>query len=439
MRAVIMAGGKGTRLLELTKDELPKPMIPVNGKPILEWQIECLRRNGVTDICIIVGHLGGKIKEHFGDGNDFNVNLTYFSEEIPLGTAGALAHVKDFLTEDHFLLVYGDVIFDIDIHRMDEYHKQKKAKATLFIHPNSHPYDSDLVITDPIGQIIGFDSKSNHRSYWYNNMVNAGFYILSNEICNNIPENSKVDLEKDILFKNLGNDSGIYGYVSTEYIKDAGTINRIKRVESDMINGIVAAKNLSKPQKCIFLDRDGVLNKTGGLIYDIDKLELEDSAVKALSLINTSEYLAVVITNQPVIARGLCSIDELDEIHKKLQTLFGEKHVYFDDLFYCPHHPDKGYPEENPEYKIDCDCRKPKTGMLLTASDKHNIDLKKSWFIGDRTVDIKTGLNAGVKTILVRTGAAGGDKKYDVTPDHISDDVQSAVEYILMKTKENCI
>jgi len=235
------------------------------------------------------------------------------------------------------------------------------------------------------------------------------------------------------LFKNLKNRPGIYGYASTEYIKDAGTANRIRRVEADIENGVVAAKNLSKPQKCIFLDRDGVLNKADGLVSDINRFELEDTAADALALINASQYLAVVITNQPVIARGLCSIDELDEIHKKLQTLLGEKHVYLDDLFYCPHHPDKGYPEENPEFKIDCDCRKPKPGMLLTASDKHNIDLKNSWFIGDRTVDIKTGQNSGVKTVLVKTGAAGKDKKYDVTPDHIAENILDAVEYILRK------
>jgi len=431
MRAVIMAGGKGTRLLELTKDELPKPMFPVNGKPILQWQIECLRRNDITKICLVIGHLGEKIKEFFGDGSEFGVELSYFTEDVPLGTAGALAHIRDFLSDDYFLLVYGDVIFDIDTSRMEAFHTGKRAEATLFVHPNSHPYDSDLVILDSDGLVIGFDSKKNVRSYWYENMVNAGFYILSNEICKDIPENKKTDLEKEILFKNCGVDTNIYGYVSTEYIKDAGTIDRIHRVEADIKSGAVAAKNLSKPQKCIFLDRDGVLNKYVGLLHEPERLTLEDTTVDAVAKINTSQYLAIVITNQPVVARGLCSIEDVDDIHKKLQTLLGQNHVYLDDLFYCPHHPDKGYPEENPDYKIECECRKPKTGMLKDAAAKYRIDLTKSWFIGDTTVDIKTGKNAGVKTILVKTGEAGGDGKFNVTPDHVADNILDAVEYIL--------
>jgi len=339
--------------------------------------------------------------------------------------------LTEFLKDEYFLLVYGDVIFDIDISRMEAFHKQKKAAATLFVHPNSHPFDSDLVVLDNDSRIIGHDSKKNIRSYWYENMVNAGFYIISKDICKGIPKTGKIDLEKDILFKNCGKDSDIYGYVSSEYIKDAGTVDRIRRVEADLGSGVVAAKNLSKPQKCVFLDRDGVLNKFVGLLSDIDKLELEDTAAEAVAMLNTSEYLAIVITNQPVVARGLCSIEDVDEIHKKLQTLLGRQHVYLDDLLYCPHHPDKGYPEENPDYKIDCECRKPKPGMLLTAEVKHNIDLAKSWFIGDTTVDIKTGKDAGMKTVLVKTGEAGRDGKYAVSADHVADNVLDAVEYIL--------
>lgn len=440
MQAVIMAGGKGTRLRELTKDELPKPMIPVNGKPIIQWQIECLRSNGIVDICIVIGHLGEKIKDYFGSGNDFDVNLSYYTEETPLGTAGALAYIKHLIPGNYFLLVYGDVIFDIDINRMEAYHNKKNSLATLFVHPNSHPYDSDLVILDPIGRVVDFDSKMNIRSYWYNNMVNAGFYILSKEICNAIPENTKTDLEKDILLKSCKrglstqgvlDTQDIYGYVSTEYIKDAGTIDRIERVEKDMISGNVAAKNLSKPQKCVFLDRDGVLNKYIGLLYETEQFELEETAVQAVAKLNSSHYLAIAITNQPVVARGLCSIDDVNEIHEKLQTLLGENHVYLDDIFFCPHHPDKGYPEENPDYKVDCECRKPKPGMLQTASAKYNIDLANSWLIGDTTVDIKTGKDAKLKTVLVRTGEAGKDKKFDATPDHIADNILDAVEYIL--------
>ena len=432
MQAVIMAGGKGTRLLELTKDEIPKPMVPVLGKPLLRRQIECLRDNGINEIFIIIGHLGEKIQSYFGDGVEFGVSLKYYKEESPLGTAGALAQIKQLLSGEYFFLVYGDVIFDIDISLMETFHRKQKALATLFVHPNSHPYDSDLVILSNDGRVVGYDSKNNTRTdYWYENIVNAGLYILSSDICDLIPKSGKTDLEKDILFKHCGQHSSIYGYLSSEYIKDAGTKDRIIKVENDIKNGVVASKNLSKPQKCVFLDRDGVLNKHVGLLHETSQLELEDTAIEAIAKLNSSEYLTIVITNQPVVARGLCDIETVDEIHKKLQTLLGNNHVYLDDIFFCPHHPDKGYPEENPDYKIICECRKPKSGMLKTAAAKYNIDLERSWFIGDTTVDMETGRRAAVRTILVRTGEGGKDGKYDAIPIHIAENILDAVKYII--------
>ena len=431
MKAVIMAGGKGTRLLELTNDEIPKPMAQVAGKPILLWQIECLKRNGITDICLVVGHLGEKIEDFFGDGTKFGVTLSYFFEKKPLGSAGALAHIKHFLSGDYFLLVYGDLIFDININQMEEFHKQKESYATLFVHPNSHPFDSDLVILNSESRVMGYDSKKNVRDYWYENIVNAGFFIISIEICSKIDENRKTDLEKDLIFNNCGKNSDIFGYMSSEYIKDVGTTDRILQVESDIQNGVVAAKNLTLPQKCIFFDRDGTINKHKGLIYRVDDMELEETAGEAVRKVNQSRFITGIITNQPVIARGLCEVEDVEEIHRKMTTLLGRDGAYFDFISYCPHHPDKGYPGEKPAYKIPCKCRKPEIGMITKAEKAMNIDLSRSWLIGDTTRDIQTAKNAGIRSILVKTGEAGMDKAFVAEPDMVCDDVLSAVEFVL--------
>ena len=146
MQAVIMAGGKGTRLRAITNDEIPKPMAPIAGKPILEWQMECLRRQGITDVVLIIGHLGHKIREYFGDGTAFGLRLSYLEETTPLGTAGALSLLPPLLTQDCFYLIFGDVLFDIDLERMRRFHQEKRSAATLFVHPNTHPFDSDLVV-----------------------------------------------------------------------------------------------------------------------------------------------------------------------------------------------------------------------------------------------------------------------------------------------------
>lgn len=431
MQAVIMAGGKGTRLASITKDIIPKPMVPLFGKPLLLWQIEQLNTNGITEIIMIIGHLGDTIINYFGDGSKLGVHIKYIEENEPLGTAGAFYYLKDMLKEDYFLLVFGDVFFNIDIERMERFHRDKKSKATLFVHPNSHPFDSDIVSSNGDGKIESFDSKNNTRDYWYNNCVNAGFYILNSSICNQINSPIKTDLEKDLLMKYVENKESIYAYCSPEYIKDVGTVERIHQTMQDIQNGYIDDKCLKNKQKCIFIDRDGTINQYKGLIYKEEDFNLEECTIDAIRRINESGRLGIVITNQPVVARGLCDIEDVENIHRKLETLLGREGVFVDDIEYCPHHPDKGYPEENPLYKIECTCRKPNIGLIEKSVEKFNIDLEQSWMIGDTTSDIQTGKNAGLRTALVLTGEAGKDKKYDVQPDIVCDNLLEAVNKIL--------
>ena len=430
MQAVIMAGGKGTRLRSITNDEIPKPMAPIAGKPILQWQIECLRRSGVTDILLIIGYLGEKIEAYFGSGADFGVRIDYFREEQPLGTAGALAEVADRLEED-FLLVFGDTIFDISIPRMMAFHREKQAEATLFVHPNSHPFDSDIVLRDETQRVCGFLSKHDTRTDWYDNCVNAGFYIVNKRLCGRIVRGEKTDLEKQVLWPLARQGGAVYAYLSPEYIKDVGTPERITAAAGELERGVVAARNLEKKQKCVFLDRDGTVNQYRGLISTPEQLELEPCAAEAIRLLNRSGYLAVVVTNQPVVARGMCSVEDVENIHRKLSTLLGQEGAYLDGIVFCPHPPDKGYPEENPAYKIPCRCRKPDIGMLTACAERFNIDLAQSWMVGDTTVDLQTGLNAGTHTALVLTGEAGRDGKYDVQPQRTGADLLDVVKQII--------
>lgn len=435
MQAVIMAGGKGTRLAAITKDEIPKPMVPVNGKPLLLWQIEELKKNGITDIIMIIGHLGEKIEEYFQNGEKYGVHVSYIREHEPLGTAGAFYYLKDKIVSDYFLLVFGDVFFSIDIQRMEKFYIDHQARAALFVHPNSHPADSDLVVLDENNKISKFDSKHNVRNYWFDNCVNAGFYILGTEVCDLVENPHKTDLEKDILMPLVNEGQAVYGYRSPEYIKDIGTVDRIHQTEKDVENGFIEEKCLKNKQTCIFMDRDGTINQYRGLVWKDEDFELEENACDAIKQINQSGKLAIVITNQPSVARGLCQIKDIETVHKKMSTLLGKEGAYLDDVYFCPHHPDKGYPEENPAYKISCECRKPKTGLIQKAVEQYHIDLSSSWMVGDTTVDIQTGKNAGVHTALVLTGEAGNDKKYDVTPDLVCKDLWEAVEMIL-KYKE---
>lgn len=422
MKVVIMAGGKGTRISSVASD-IPKPMIKVEGIPVLEREIECLREQGFTDIIITVSHLGQIIVDYFGDGSGnspatgkpFGVHIDYYFEKEPLGNAGALFKIKDKLTSD-FLLLNADAMFDVDFNRFVAFHRKHGGLVTLFTHPNSHPYDSGLIIANKNGSVEKWLAKEDERPQYYRNRVNAGLHVINPKVLEfvNIVVDSigkigangkpvKVDLDRQLL-KPLAGTGKMFCYDSPEYVKDMGTPERYYSVCKDCKVGRISAKNLKNKQKAIFLDRDGTINKYVGFLRNIDDFELMDGVAEAIRKINESGYLAIVVTNQPVIARGEVSFEELEEIHNKMETLLGKEGAYLDAIYYCPHHPHKGYEGERPELKIDCECRKPKPGMLLKAAADFNIDLSQSWMVGDGENDIKAGINAGCKTVLLSNG-----------------------------------
>ena len=429
-----MAGGKGTRISQLFPD-IPKPLIEIKDKdgmsrPVLERELISLRDQGFTDVLLTVSYMHEKIENHFGDGSSLGMNITYFVEEAPLGNAGALFKVRDWLGDEPFLLLNADAVFDVDFRRMADYHANKGGLVTLFTHPNSHPYDSGIVIADEDGEVIKWLTKEDARPDYYKNRVNAGLHVIDPkalDMCgidsDKIGPDYKVDLDRMIL-KPLCGTGKMYCYDSPEYVKDMGTPERFAQVSSDFASGVVEAKNLSHRQKAIFLDRDGTLNKYVGFLRDINEFELLDGVTDALKEINASGYLAVVVTNQPVIARGEVTVPELNEIHNKLETLLGNDGAYIDGLYYCPHHPDKGFEGEIPELKFECGCRKPKPGMLIKASEDLNIDLKASWMIGDGRNDVEAGRNAGCRTVYIGTDDS-------VESDFRADTLKNAVRIIL--------
>lgn len=399
MKVVIIAGGKGTRIASVA-DEIPKAMIPVNGKPVLEYQVELAKRYGLTDFIFIIGHLGEQIEEYFDNGSKWGINITYFIETQPLGTAGALAYLTKDLREDFFVF-YGDTVMDIDLDKMVQFHRMKDADATLFVHPNDHPYDSDIVAIDENGRVLKLYNKPHPNGFVSQNLVNAALFIFSPKVLSYIQKGVKSHIEKNLLPVCMEQGLNLFGYNSPEYIKDMGTPDRYYKVNNDVISGKVARLNWKNKRPTVFLDRDGVINKEVDLLHRADQMELIEGAGEAVKYINEKGYLVVVVTNQPVIARNLCTFEELNLIHAKLETLLGEQHAYLNAIYFCPHHPDSGFPEERKEYKIKCDCRKPEPGMLLKAAEEWNIDIPNSIMIGDREQDVRAGENAGVKTSLM--------------------------------------
>jgi len=433
MILAIIAGGKGTRL---GRTDLPKPMVPILGKPILEYQIELAGRYGIKDIYILSGFMSHVIRNYFRDGKKWGVHIHHIVEKQPLGTAGAIKQLEPFV-KSRFMVFYGDTIMDINLKKFIDFDKKYKSIGTLFVHPNDHPYDSDLMeVDEKTNQISEFYSKPHDNSF-KQNLVNAALYILSENVFQYIPGDIKSDFGKDIFPSLIKKNSLLIAYRSAEYIKDMGTPDRLTQIENDLLTGRVSKYNNENRRRAIFLDRDGVINKEVNNLRNISDFELIKGVPEAIKNINRSDFLCIVITNQPVIAKGMCSINDLKEIHNKMESLLGLENAYVDKIYFCPHHPERGFKGEIKELKIVCSCRKPDIGMIKEAANDFNIDLKGSYFIGDSTTDILTGINAGMKTYLVNTGYGGKDKKYDVKPSFKSEDLLSAVNQILsLETNE---
>jgi D-glycero-D-manno-heptose 1,7-bisphosphate phosphatase len=212
-----------------------------------------------------------------------------------------------------------------------------------------------------------------------------------------------------------------------------GTPERLREVSQQVAAGVPGRLSDTGVRKCVFVDRDGVINEDVGHLRNIDDFRILDGVPLAIKRLNNAGYLVICVTNQPVVARGELEERDLAVIHMKLEAELGKEGAYLDGLYYCPHHPDAGFPGEVPELKIICDCRKPAPGMLQLACDDYGIDASSSWMIGDHERDIKAGASAGMNTILIYDESTVIEHSVEIA-DHQCDDLLSAVEWILSES-----
>ena len=342
---LILAGGKGTRLKDRLGD-LPKPMIPIAGKPLLEHQIELARAHGFTEVLLFVHHRADLIQQHFGDGRRWGLSFRYIVEKEPLGTAGAVLAGFAELAE-RFAVMYGDTMVNVDLTRFWNAHETSGATATLFLHPNNHPLDSDLVEVDAADRVTAFHNRPHPAGKYFQNLVNAGLYVIEKSALAPWRDNThSLDFGKDLFPAMLTRGFHLLGYNSPEFIKDIGTPDRYDWACAQYAAGIIQRSTLAVPQRAVFLDRDGTLIKEVSAqgLHHIDQLELLPGVPEAVHAINQIGMRAVLVTNQPVVAKGFTSEVELRQIHNKLETLLGLEHAFLDRIYYCPHHPETWSP-----------------------------------------------------------------------------------------------
>jgi histidinol-phosphate phosphatase family protein len=429
-QAVLLAGGAGTRLKDRL-DGRPKPLVDIDGQPLLARQLSLLREFGIGHVVLLVNHAADQIQGYCAANQNFGLEIDFIDDGEPRGTAGAVLAALDALADDFFVL-YGDTLLNVNLELMWQFHQASGADATLFLHPNNHPHDSDLVETDQDDWITAFHPYPHPPGSLFPNLVNAGLYVISRAALEPWRGfETPSDLAKHLFPAMIANSHRLNGYLSFEYIKDIGTPARLDEALMQLRSGVVARASLSRTQKAVYVDRDGTLNRNRGYVRTPDEMELFASVPAAVHRLNGAEYRVVVVTNQPVVARGECTLDQLQRIHSKMEMLLSERGAYVDRILSCPHHPDRGFPGEIPSLKIVCECRKPATALIRRAAKMLNIDNTHAWLIGDSTADILAAARMGIRSILVRTGEAGRDRKYAVSPDFTVDDFVAAVDFIL--------
>ena len=229
MKTVILSGGIGYRLRPLTNN-LPKTMVPIAGKPLLQYHIELSKEHGIKDIIMCLGYLPEKIQEYFGDGSNLGVRIRYSTEKEPLGTGGPLALAKDFIDEDFFLL-NGDIMCNMNIRKLEEFHRKNNALVSIVVHESSHPEDSDLLDIDLKNKVKRLWIKPHKEFPLPTNISNAGAYFCSKEILDYI-ELEKCSFEREIIPRLVEERKPIFGYKTNEYLIDIGTYERLQEVEN---------------------------------------------------------------------------------------------------------------------------------------------------------------------------------------------------------------
>ncbi len=435
-QVVILAGGMGTRLAAMTGG-LPKALVPVCGRSVLERQLELARRHGVDRALLLLGHGADQIVELVQTIPISGLDIDWLVESEPLGNGGALLEAAARL-DSRFLIFFADQLMDFDVGRFVGHHAAAGNDVTIVVHPNDHPHDSDLLAVDEAGRVTALYRPPHPTEWPLRNIVNAATYVLERSGLDRVAADAprRCDLARDLVPRMIASGVRVGAYRSREYLKDMGTPERLAKVEHDLTVGTVARRVASQSMPAILLDRDGTVNVEVGRITRPDDLTLIPGIGPAITRAHEAGYLVGVVTNQPVLARGDVSVTELDAIHGRMEMLLAESRAFVDGIYVCPHHPDRGFPGEVAALKGPCGCRKPATGLVDQAAADLNLDLAQTWLIGDSSSDVQCAMNAGLFAVLVGTGHNGADSRFPFDAALRFADAPAAIAFIVERFSE---
>ena len=374
-QAVILAGGRGTRLHPFTESR-PKPMIEIHGKPFLEYIVEMLRGQGFERILLLLGYLPEVIQQHFGDGRKWGVHIDYSITAPDDLTVHRVRVAREFF-DPCFLLMYCDNYWPMQMDRMWQRFIAANVPAMTTVYSNKDKYSKDSVIVDEHGYVRVFDRSRTTPGL---QGVEVSYAILTSQVLEMLP--AKDALFEEAIYTQLAARGQLAAYVTDHRYYSVGSIERLPLTEAFLAR-----------RPTVILDRDGVLNKRppkAEYVRTWKQFEWLPGAKEALRLLKDAGYSVIVVSNQAGIARGAMTSEDLERIHLQMKGEAQEAGGQIDAIYYCPHHWDDG-----------CECRKPKPGMLFQAQRDWHLDLSRTLFIGDDERDGQAGEAAGCPWTLI--------------------------------------
>ena len=391
MQAAILIGGRGTRLGDAVA-ATPKPLLEVCGRPFVEHLMWNLRRFGFNQFLLLAGYHAEVVRERYATGSAFareiDADIRVLTEPEPLGTAGALKFAADHL-EDEFLLLNGDSVFDfnyLDLSHCTHPGETEDWLGRVALLPVENTDRHDFVELSA-SRITGFREKPMRAA---SGLINSGVYWLRSEVLEWITETPS-SLEQ-MVFPRLAAAGRLVGRTYRGFFIDIGTPGDLQRARAELTTA------LSKP--AAFLDRDGTLNHDPGYTYRIEDFRWIDGAREAIRRLNDAGYLVFIVTNQAGIARGFYQAEDVEKLHAWMQGELRQLGAHFDDVRYCPHHPQG----QVVELAVPCLCRKPASGMLDSLIARWQPDLTRSVMLGDSPRDAEAGTAAGIRGTQIPPG-----------------------------------
>lgn len=433
-QAVVLCGGKASRLGGIAQS-VPKCLLPIGDLPLLELSVRVLQSAGISRVVLAAGHLGEEVREYCAERTDRDVEFTTALEESPLGTAGAVRSVSDQLDE-HFLVVYGDIYLDANFKPLLERHMFTGSLATLLVRSSDHPWDSHLVLADDNGIVSGF-SKPGHHPQLFRNTANCAVFVCSKELLlRYVAPDARADFFDDVMPRVI-EDGGLvttYRLPEDEFVRDMGTPDRLDRVRRyhDWRQKNHAARVCNRPVSTLFLDRDGTLIQGDTPVRSPSEVKFLPGVLEAMARFHEAGVQCHIITNQPWIARGLLTLDELEDVHDHIRKVIVANGGDVAGFRFCPHHPETHHGDGITELRRACECRKPQSGMIRAVIEESRIELPNCVMIGDSWRDIAVADRCGIRSIQV-----GKDRSSSPCATIWSPNLLAAVDTVVEWTKHS--